>query len=193
MSIHPARPIAKSDEELVRSPCSFEFEAIWRGLRNGGLVPSRSDFHPSKVIRFLPEIVIVEVPGPGDLILKIRLAGSGIEARVQKKITGQNYLDFMPLMYREGALLSARLISSQPCGLWQMTKVHYERGTSQLLEMTAFPLAANQNNAPVILVLSRVIEGFQVPTQTPDVAMLADTAMKFEFLDIGNGVPAWNS
>jgi hypothetical protein len=179
-----------TDNDIVsRSPQSIAFEAMWRGLRTGGLVPRRSDFHPSKALPFLRDLVLLEVPPPGERQLRIRLAGTGIEQRIQNNIVGRDYLEFLPAIYHDGALTSAQIMADLPCGLWQLTNVHYERGTAQLLELTAFPLISDGGRQ--ILGLLRGTGKYQPPTFVPDKALQADTALKFEFLEIGNGVPEW--
>jgi len=191
MNVHLAAP-SVPDCELSRSADSHAFEALWRSLPKEGPVPDRGALHPRKAARFLPNLVLVEVPPPGSRSLKIRLAGTGIEAKIERSITGHDYLEFLPERFHEAALQSARMMIAQPCGLWQLTTVHYQRGTSQLLEITAFPLCAGSDCAPYILGLSRGTAKYYASEENPDAAICAETALKFEFLDIGNGVPAWN-
>jgi len=85
-----------ADDETGRSPQSLAFEAMWRGLRSDGLVPRRRDFHPSRALPFLRDLVLLEVPAPGGHQLKIRLTGTGLEQRIQKNIVGRDYLEFLP-------------------------------------------------------------------------------------------------
>ena len=176
--------------EPTRSARSLEFESFWRNLRNGELVPRRSDFHPRKAIDFLGDLVLIEV-SPEHPMLKIRLAGRHIESRLQRTITGHNYLDYLPARYREGALLTGRLMVGHPCGVWQVAKVHYKRGLAWMMEQTGFPLGPAENGYPLLLVLANPASDAQPPTLKPDKAMVADTATKWEFLDVGAGIPEW--
>ncbi|MBV8978016.1 MAG: PAS domain-containing protein [Alphaproteobacteria bacterium] len=193
MSLHVLQPKSTFAPARSRSPESLAFEAFWRDLPKDGLVPARSAFHPRDAAQFLRDLLLVEVPPPGARRIKIRLAGSGFEAQVRGSITGHDYLEFLPPPYHDAALQSARLIAGQPCGLWQMTNVHYRRGTSQMLEITAFPLGGGGGRAPLIVALSRGTASFQMAAQIPATVMMADTAQEYAFLDIGAGVPAWDA
>jgi hypothetical protein len=180
----------KVADDHVRSSRSFAFEELWRSLRNGKLIPDREDFPPARARWFLSDMALLEVSFDQPL-LRIRLAGTRVEERIQRTIGGDNYLDFLSPEFQAGALLSGRLMVSHPCGLWQLTKIHYERGTAQLTEQTVFPLGPGKHGVPMLLVLTNPKAAFEVPTLKADKAIVADTATKWEFLDLGRGVPEW--
>lgn len=192
MSAFVANPMEIPVGDLVRSAKSEAFETMWRGLRSGELVPSRADFRPSMAVRFLSEIVLLDVPRRGEPRLTVRLVGTAVEARLQTDIVGRNYLDYLPADHREAAWRSARLMLDHPCGLWQMSNLHYERGTSHLVEMTAFPLAVAAG-ADVLIVHSNMIVGVGREPQPGALPMSVDTALTFKFIDVGAGLPAWSS
>jgi hypothetical protein len=184
------RKTKESTGAFVRSAHSIASETFWRSLRNGKPIPEREDFHPSHARPFLADLALLEVSFDEPL-LRIRLAGTRVEARIQQTIGGDNYLDFLPEEFQAGALQSSRLMLSHPCGLWQFTNVHYERGTAQMMEQTAFPLGSRRTGTSQLLVLSNPTDAFHRPTLKAERAMLADTASKWEFLDLGYGVPGW--
>ncbi len=181
----------KVADDHVRSSRSVAFEELWRSLRNGKIIPDREDFPPAKARWFLSDMALLEVSFDQPL-LRIRLAGTRVEERIQRKIGGDNYLDYLAPASRAGALLSGRLMVSHPCGLWQLTKVQYERGTAQLMEQTVFPLGPGKEGIPMLLVLANPKAAFHAQALNSDKAMLADSATKWEFLDLGHGVPDWS-
>jgi hypothetical protein len=176
---------------VERSAESLAFEAHWRNLPKTGLVPERVQFKPEKAARFLRNLVLVEAPDADATRVNIRLAGSGVQERMHRDITGHDYLDFLPKPYHDGALASAKLMLSYPCGLWQVMAVHYERGYSQNVEITAFPLIAGEGSAPLLVIVMIPVAGLVKAHPSPGKVMVADTASTFEFIDIGAGVPVW--
>jgi len=190
MSRHSVRARPEPAEEPARSARSFAFESHWRGLRNGTLVPDRDDFHPREAKTFLGDLALVEVPLDRPE-LKMRLVGRNVESRLQRKITGHNYLDYLQEPHKQAALQSSRLMIGHPCGLWQLTRIHFANGLKQMMEQTAFPLGAGPNGLPLLLVLANPVDVPETPPLDPGKAMAADRAVRFAFLDIGRGVPAW--
>jgi hypothetical protein len=173
-----------------RSNGSLAFEEFWRSLRNGGLVPCRSDFRPSKATRFLHNIVLIEAPREGVNSLKMRLVGHLYQSAVQYPVAGTDHLDILPPKYQAGALASARLMVGNPCGLWQIMPV-YVGGYSRLVELTAFPLGPGGDGIPLILGYLFALQDFTVSPAPLQREICVDTAVEFFFIDIGAGVPAW--
>ena len=172
-----------------RSEQSLAFEDFWRRLPKQGLLPHRRDFNPAKAASLLRHLMLAEVrllPSPS---FKIRLVGGAIQERVQRTITGTDYLEFLPQEYRAGAVETARLMFDRPCGIWQISPFHYERGLAENNEITAFPLVGEGMNLALGLVIAR--PDFVRPISAGDKVMRVDTATLFEFLDVGAGAPAW--
>jgi len=155
-------------------------------------VPSRSDFKPSKAARFLHNIILLEAPGEGRNALKMRVVGHGYQSAVQYAVAGTDHLDLLPAKYHAGALASARLMVSKPCGLWQVMPVHV-RGYSRLVELTAFPLAPGEDGIPLILGYLFALEETAIEPPPIQKELSVDTAVEFHFIDIGAGVPAWSA
>lgn len=141
---------------------------------------------------FLPDMALLEAP-PEEPKLRIRLAGTRVERRSQFSLHGANYLDFLPGRYRAGALVSARLVLNQPCGLWQLTRIHYERGIVVLMEQTVLPLRPSDDGPPLIVVFALPVAGGEQATLNAEKPMMVDTATKYAFLDIGAGIPAYTN
>ncbi len=163
---------------------------MWLGLRDGGRMPTRAEFRPAKAARFLREIVLLEVPRGIERRVMVRLVGTTVEARLQTNIVRQDYLQYLPEIHREGAWRSCRMMAEHPCGLWQMSNLRYERGISNLVEMTMFPLAGTPDGPQFVLVHLNFM-GTGADSGSAPRAISADTALTFRFLDVGAGLPAW--
>jgi hypothetical protein len=176
--------------DVSRSQESLAIEAIWRALPKSGPLPERASFRPSLATRFLSNIVLIDA----DLktpYLKVRLVGSGFESRIQRKIVGMNYLDFLLPQFHTGALAAIKLMSDQPCGLWQVMALHYERELAEPYEATCFPFAPTAEGKVPLLNFVRPLGHSIESTPTSGRAIMADTAMTFAFIDVGAGVPGW--
>lgn len=173
-----------------RSSQSLAFEALWRSLRGERLIPDRGDFTPRKAARFLPNILLMEAPGVDHQSFRIRVAGRAFRRAASEDIAGTDMLDMLPEEYRAGAVATGYLMISNPCGLWQISRVR-SAGYAGMVEMTAFPVTSVSD--AVQLVIAHVLplaEAFPV-TGTVSSAVKADTAVEFRFLDIGAGEPRW--
>jgi hypothetical protein len=177
-------------EAAKRSALSHEFEAFWRDLPRDGTVPHRRRFEPKSAARFLPNLVLMETVLDGAGAFVLRLVGTAIEARIQRKLAGCNYLEFLPDAYRGGAVESARLIAEQPCGLWQITPLHYARGFSQNCELTMFPLRGDGGQFLILACLDWR-DDLVAPAGPHEKLLHADTAREFSFIDLGAGEPRW--
>ena len=172
-----------------RSKSSLAFEALWRALPRTGLIPARSDFNPARAGKLLPKLVLVEAPNPKHPGLFFRLAGQLLNESVQANIAGTNWLDFLPAEHHAEAQESARLICGHPCGVWQLTPVHYERGHSQLIEATIFPLGPGADGIPLMLGSLEILPGISHRKTEAGKALSAETSKIYEFIDVGAGVP----
>lgn len=174
-----------------RSKGSVAFEEFWRSLRkDSALVPSRSDFQPAKAARFLHNIVLLEVPDEGRNSLKIRVVGHLYQSAVPHAVAGTDHLDVLPPQYHEGALASVRLMVKKPCGLWQIMPV-YLKGVARLVEFTAFPLSPGDDGIPLILGFLFPLESVGLAPELPKREVTVDTAIQFQFIDVGAGAPDW--
>ena len=175
-----------------RSAGSLAFETLWRSLPKKGLIPDRKSFEPACAKPFLQSMVLVEAPSAERPWLMFRLAGDVVGERTARNVTGTDYLDYLPKEQHAEALAAARLVSEHPCGIWQLTPVIYERGFSQLVEVTTFPLGPGADGIPLLLGYLTFHYGpsdfLLIPT---DRAVAAETSRIFEFIDIGAGVPAF--
>ena len=173
----------------VRSAMSRDFDAFWRGLSRNDSCPHRSSFRPERAGRFLRHLVLCEYAPDGPQTITMRLVGDEFERRVKRNVKGEDYLQFLPRQYHAGALLSAREIVLRPCGLWQIMPLHYERGFVRQVEITTFPMTTDVAGVFHLLVLCQYL-GDATISRTAGVKLLnTDTALTFQYLDIGAGVP----
>jgi len=179
----------RDQTSVTRSLSSLEFEAFWRSLPRLGLAPHRREFKPERATKFLKNLILVEAPADETGRLRLRLVGSSIQIRIQRDITGCDYLDFLAPAYHAGAVESGRMMLQQPCGLWQCMDVHYERGFAQSWEITVFPLFADPDGLPLLLAHVEPRVTLVTPEPAHGRAMLVDTASHYVFIDVGGGLP----
>ena len=173
----------------ARSDRSREFEVFWRSLPKDGLVPHRRDVKPARAAVLLRDIVMLEARLGEVPSLRIRLMGSAVQDRIQKNITGQDYLDFRASEYRAGTIEATRRMLRQPCGLWQVMAMHYERGFAQYFELTAFPLLGDDPDVPIIFGLMNPTGGLVRAVSVRGKPILTDTATTYDYIDIGASKP----
>ncbi|MBI3676579.1 MAG: hypothetical protein HY243_08165 [Proteobacteria bacterium] len=97
----------------------------------------------------------------------------------------------MPDELHAGAVESGRLMIEHPCGLWQISPVHYRRGFARHMGVTAFPLRFGERRAFQLLGILMPVETLLRPMSSRDSPLLYETASIFEFIDFGAGTPVW--
>ena len=189
MSLADTKQAVRGEARAQRSQGSLEFEALWRALPRAGLVPLRGSFNPARAPKLLPKLILVDAPTAQRRGLYFRLVGQALNENVQQNMTGTNWLDVLPEAHHAEALESARLICEHPCGIWQLTPVHYERGFSQLIEVTIFPLGAGADQIPLMLGHLEFLTNNSLKPVERGKGLSAETSQIYEFIDIGAGTP----
>jgi hypothetical protein len=182
-----AQPRLRADV-LSRSQESRDFEEFWLRLRGGAIMPRRSDFNLARAARFIRDLILLEAPSPQRRSLRIRLAGERYQEISGQNLSGKDHLDFLEPEYRDGALTTGWLMSTQPCGLWQITPMHTPRGYGQYIEVTGFPLGAGDDGVPLLLCHVRLTEALLHNSEN---RFSMETATQFQFIDVGCGLPDW--
>jgi hypothetical protein len=172
-----------------RSRQSLEFQTFWENLPKQGLIPHKRDLNIARAAQLLRFVMLTDVHLDEAPSMPIRLVGTGLTERIQRDIKGHDYLEFLETENRAGAVETVKLMTERPCGLWQITPLHYERGVAQNMEVTAFPLLSD--TGPLIFAHIVPHDDFIRPRPAGDRAMLAATASEFAFIDVGAGVPEW--
>jgi hypothetical protein len=186
---HVATRSSESSADFSRSELSTAFEMFWRSLPKEGHVPNRRAFLPERAPRFLRDLVLCELSLEGRSLARMRLIGSAFEELIRRNVKGEDFLQYLPPAYHAGAVESVREIVTRPCGLWQVTPLHFERGYSRNFEFTALPLGPGPDGVHLLLVLTQAMPGLVEPIPTVDQVMIADTAVTYRYIDIGAGVP----
>lgn len=169
----------------TRTALSHAFEAFYRTLPvESGLIPSRATFRPERAGKFLKHLVLCEVVTDG---LRMRLVGGAVEQRIQRSVTGQNYLDYLLPAFHAAAMVTVREIVTRPCGLWQVQPMLFAGGHAQPTELTVLPL--RQDGAPLLLVLTQPMESTAVYVAMSDKMIAAGSMLGTQFIDLGAGLP----
>jgi hypothetical protein len=184
-----AAVVSRPDAAFSRSTMSFEFEALWRSLPKEGIVPHRAAFRPERAARFLRHLILCDVTMEGVPSISMRLVGSEFEQQIQRSVTGQDYLQFLPRAYHASAMESLREIVERPCGLWQITPLRYDGDFARSVEITAFPLLTGRADKYTLLVLTQFIGGVMLLRPSCSKFTTTDTAIAYRYIDLGAGVP----
>jgi len=174
---------------FIRSKESHAFEEFWRALRGEKLVPARADFQPAKARRFLGDIVLMEAPSETRPVYRIRVTGQRFDNLIGANLTGRNNLDFMPEKYHAGAIAAGRTVVELPCGMWQISPAHLVLGFATNLEITAFPLGADESGMSYILMQVLPAGGLNSVSLPTGHGVGIDTAVTYQYIDIGAGLP----
>jgi hypothetical protein len=174
---------------FMRSQESRSFEEFWRALRGEKRVPARADFQPAKARSFLGDIVLMEAPSEHRPVYRIRVTGQRFDNLIGANLTGRNNLDFMPEKYHAGAVAAGRAVVEWPCGMWQTSPAHLVRGYATHLEITAFPLGADESGMAFILMQVLPAGGLNSVSLPTDHGVGIDTAVTAFYIDIGSGIP----
>jgi hypothetical protein len=185
--------LARDSDALIaqRTKDSLAFEAAWRALPRGeAIVPDRSALSLHGFKTMLPDIGLIDIVPGTPPTSRVCLVGERIRERIPFPVVGQDYFHYVPAHMRPTTEQRLQTLVQQPCGLWQVLGIHYQRGLFKSLEITALPLWRQEGPAQ-IMVLAVYSHG-QVCDVPTDLALVSlDRATATAFLDIGAGVPEW--
>jgi hypothetical protein len=179
-----SQPDSPRKGPLTRSQQSVDFEQLWRGLPRAGRVPLRQSFKPQLAKAYLSNLIMVQAPVGNDPALRVRLVGDAIRQQVGRNIVGEDYFEFMGIERRPAALEIVKEMFERPCGIWWVAPVHYERGFSQYWEMTAFPLAGDEQSSACILAFVRPADSLLNTNRADQKAIRVDPAVQIQSLDV---------
>lgn len=147
----------------IRHPQTQELFAYWSSLKPGnGKAPFWSDFSPAKVVKLLPNILVMEVK---ETTLPIRLFGTGLVETLGRDATGQNYYDFVPIeMHAEQREHMSKVVSTPACAV-SYSKLIVEREGREiglLSESIHMPMSGGDGQITRIVSMNSIIgEGGQ--------------------------------
>ncbi len=168
-------------------PTARDLLAAWSALPRHDGVPARSDFDPMAVHQVLPVVSLIERIEEGEW--RMRLAGTEIERRWGRGLTGLSYTDIMAPAAATSTLCEFEAICRQPCGSWSMRHLELSSGRRIDVETLRLPLRAADGSVSLILSCSGELSGRFL--HEPDRCREILTVIEQEFLDIGAGIPEW--
>jgi hypothetical protein len=122
-------------------PATAKALEYWRSRKGDRAMPSRGDISPSALRGVLPQIALVDVPGPGDrsTAYTVRLAGEAV-LQVFGPLTGKSIDEFLPpeILERWMACFEAARTSAAP--VRAASRVAYQNKTWLQSEVLLAPL-----------------------------------------------------
>ncbi len=137
---------------LMRSAHSLRFEALVRDASRAGCLARLNDIALERHAELSGWIAVVH-PDARALSLTITHAGASLSAMQADPMAGTDYLDLVDPAFKGEAFDCTFMMLSRPCGLWQMTPVGLADGTSDVFELTGFPVFDEDNRRGVIMFL----------------------------------------
>ena len=166
------------------SPVARELLDAWSRLPRRDHVPFRASFEPMSVPRILPVILLFE---RSDCGWRFRLAGTEIDRRWGRPVTGLEYTELVSAEGFRAARQEFEGIAQTPCGSFSVATVTFKSGRRSTLEILRLPMRANDGS--VSLILCSAAEAFARKTpHGADMAQEIDSFEQRQFFDIGAGL-----
>jgi hypothetical protein len=161
------------------------FEA-WSHLPRQDGVPLRASFDPLSIARILPVISLVQRISADEW--RVRLAGTELERRWGRPLTGLNYADVMSPQVTVITHREFEAICSQPCGSWSLRHLELQSGRRLETDTLRLPLRAGDGSISLILTSNGEL-GTDLQCRA-DPSQEIVTVVEQHFFDIGAGIPA---
>ena len=158
-------------------------DAWWRLPRQDG-VPLREDFDPTAIARILPVVSLIEWTGD---IWRVRLAGTEIERRWGRALTGIDYREILAASTVAATLHEFETVCDHPCGSWSLRRLELSSGQQMTAEALRLPLRASDGRVRLILGCSGELSGLLL--SGPDRPREIVDIEAHQFFDIGGGMP----
>ena len=168
-------------------PVARELLAYWSTLPRREFVPERRHFDPMAIVRILPVITLLERVADDDW--RFRVAGTEIERRWERNLTGVPYLGIDILSPRASAAMRHEFnrVVDFPCGSWSRRAVRLQSGRGALVETLRLPLRAGDGSLSLIVSCSAESGDPIEPQADAPQEIIHITAHRF--FDIGAGSP----
>ncbi len=166
-------------------PASQKLLAAWSRLPRPHIVPARASFDPGEIASILPVISLIERVAPGEW--RVRLAGTEIERRWGRALSGMAYAEVMSPQAVDVTHCEFEAICRQPCGSWSLR--HLELQSGRRLQIETLRLPFRDKNGEITLILSCNGELAPQSIREADNPRQVVTVFEQEFIDIGAGVP----
>lgn len=169
-------------------PAALTLLEAWSHLPRQDGVPLRASFDPLSVARILPVISLVQRISADEW--RVRLAGTELERRWGRPLTGLNYADVMSPQVTVITHREFETICSQPCGSWSLRHLELQSGRRLETDTLRLPLRASDGSISLILTSNGEI-GTDLQCRA-DPSQGVVTVVEQHFFDIGAGIPALN-
>lgn len=168
-------------------PASQKLWAAWSQLPRPQIVPSRASFDPCAIPSILPVISLIERSASDEW--RVRLAGTEIERRWGRQLSGLTYAEVLSAQAAEVTHCEFNAICGQPCGSWSLR--HLELRSGRQLQTETLRLPLRDKNGEVNLIVSCNGELSLDPLNGPDQPREIITVVEQQFFDLGAGIPAF--
>lgn len=157
----------------------------WSQLPRPLSVPSRASFDPCAIPSILPVISLIERVAPDEW--RVRLAGTEIERRWGRELSGLTYAEMLSTQAVEVTHCEFEAICRQPCGSWSLR--HLELRSGRRLQTETLRLPLRGKNGEVNLIVSCNGELNPDLLREPDQPREIITVFEQQFVDLGAGIP----
>lgn len=161
---------------------------VWSRLPRHDGVPLRASFDPLSIARILPVISLVQRISADEW--RVRLAGTELERRWGRPLTGLNYADVMSPQVTLITHREFETICSHPCGSWSLRHLELQSGRRLETDTLRLPLRASGGSISLILTSNGEVGTDRQCRADPSQGVV--TVVEQHFFDIGAGVPALN-
>ena len=186
MAERPASPGRRASEPLLGSQMHRDLFAYWASLPRDCGMPNSSAFNPMELRHLLPEMAMLSLNGPDEIIQ--RLVGTGLAERLSYDATGTNLLDYIDSSYRRQCARDMHEVAYRPCGWQARYLTEYVTGRRSFVQSIYLPLRGPADQRPrLVSVHSRedAVE-YRAPSEKP---VFASEITDMVWIDIGFGVP----
>ncbi len=179
----PGRVAARPETD---STAIAEFFNYWMSLPLRDGMPDASDFAPSAIVRWLPEVILFELNEP--LVATYRLAGTAVVERLGHNPTGSNLIDLLPAERRIEAGRTLHEIAVRPCGLHMRYVNNYATGRIGQVESLYLPLRPPAGGKPRVIAMNTPAHTLAFEANRPRTTVVAGVT-DVTWIDIGYGTP----
>lgn len=167
-------------------PAAKRLLAAWLQLPRLDGVPTRASFDPTVIASVLPVVSVIQRICAD--VWRVRLAGTEIERRWGRMLTGHNYSDILSVQAATVIYREFEAVCRKPCGSWSLRHLELRSGRQLQIETVRLPLRGKDGEVDLILSCNgEVTPGF-IPEA--DQSREVITVVEQEFFDIGAGRPA---
>lgn len=125
-----------------------EFLSAYEDARRGNPAPRREDLDMRRLARFLPQVTVMERPGPGQAVF--RLMGTAIAERIGADLRGHNFLDYLTPKEAERSELGLKIVAEMPVATFAAYETVYASGTVLRGESITLPLDSGAGEPPYL-------------------------------------------